>query len=300
MPTQYQCRACGSTVHDHELWSGQAKRDGPDVYCTECSTLIAEPGGQEGGAQERVPPSNARASNSGRRAAASGRRVAARPSARGAGSSARHPAPRASARRVEPEARRRPSSNRMQPSSGRRASAQRVEPAASSSSRRAAAPRARPVSSRRATGGLAQVEPQNVEFSSATSRVHATRASRRETGARGGFSSRGSTANGQKSNITVIGIISAGLVVIGLVALLASTMGRGPSTPRARGKEETSPQEYVQMASEQERMHNKMKAREYWILAAESWERMGQTREAEQCIQRANDIGKSMRLQDFR
>jgi len=115
------------------------------------------------------------------------------------------------------------------------------------------------------------------------------------------MSTRGNAPGKQNTNITVIGIISAGLVVIGLVALLASATGGGGSRKsRSQGKAQYTPQEYVQMAAEQERMQNWLKAKNYWQLAAESWEEMGQSAEAIQCNQRANDIGKSMRLPDFK
>lgn len=95
-------------------------------------------------------------------------------------------------------------------------------------------------------------------------------------------------------------MIAGGLVVIGLVALVASSFGSGNPTTRQRANEELSPQEYVRMADEQMRMGNKMKAHEYLLKASEGWERMGQEEEARQCNMRAYSIGKNTTINDYR
>ena len=303
MPS-HQCIACGAEVSDHDLWSGQAKRDNDGVYCVECSSLIEEPEEESAKTQRRVR-SSSRGSNSGRRTAGQPRRT----SARKGGSSARQPAARASQRAGSSGRNPRASARDAAPraSTRRRASAKSVEPASRASSRssagasrRASAKRVEPAgrpsaSSRRLKAAVA--DRQDVEYG--TARVRPTRASRRGTSeARGGLSSRG-TAQNQGSNITVIGIISAGLVVIGLVALLASSSATPTKAKSNQTREEYSAREYVEMASQQERMKNWLKAKEYWQRAAESWEKMGQSEEAVRCNMRAADIGKSMRLQDF-
>lgn len=357
MPITYQCRACGCAISERQLRGGEAKRDGSDIYCVECSTLISEPAEQVTGGtnqpldmlQAATPPYgqplSQRPAGSGRRPSpetprqqgsglnAAPHQVAS--SGRAAGSSARQPAPasgassarrpapsarqqaavqkpsarnvkpaerrRVSAQRVEPEARHRPSSHRMQPG-GRRASAKQVEPAPpASASRRATDARA---SRRLQASPTPEYQEQNVEYSAGTSRMRPTRSSaeQREQAddRRGRYSARSTAAGEEKSKATLIVMIAGGLVVIGLVALLAGVMGSSKNTGRGKRNDGPTPQEYVRMAEEELRKGNKMNAFNLFKKASDGWSEIGQDEEARQCMMRAKSVGFSTTINDYR
>jgi hypothetical protein len=182
----------------------------------------------------------------------------------------------------------------MQPGA-RRASAKQVEPAAppASASRRSAA--ARP-SRRSQAAEVLEPTDRNVEYSSGTSRVRPTRSSAEQReqvdDRRGRYSTRGTAQNEEKSKATLIAIVAGGLVVIGLVALLAGTMGGGKGKARVKSDGLRTPQEYVKLADEQLRLGNKPAAIDYLHKASEGWSEIGQDEEARRCNVRAYSIGK--------
>lgn len=288
-----RCRACGCDVSGRQVQSGAAKRAGVDIYCVECSTRIADSAGAKSPSQDLAteslqvtaphdPPMSSPEGSSRRLAStASGRQGLglnaaprqAEPTACAAGSSARHAvpdsrsgasgrthAPSSSARIVSPSARRRRcSSRRIEAGS----STKRLEPAAASASRRG--------HSARGLGGQD----------------------------RNRYSTRRTAPEGERSSAPLIALIAGGLVVVGLVALLAG--GGASVSTKARSTVEglQTPQEYVRLANEQLRQGNKPAAIRFLNKASEGWAEIGQDEEARRCSLRAYGIGKNATFGDL-
>jgi len=137
---------------------------------------------------------------------------------------------------------------------------------------------------------------RNVEYSSGTSRMRPMRGAQEpEPGddPRARYSTRGTAPESDKGKATLIAMIAGGLVVIGLVALLAVNMGGARIKARARSEGPKSPQEYVKLADEQLRLGNKPAAIGYLHKASEGWSEIGQDEEARRCMIRAYSIGKT-------
>jgi hypothetical protein len=201
---------------------------------------------------------------------------------------------------------------------GLKAAPRQAEPTAcaAGSSARHAVPDSRSGASGRSHASSASARrrrcsSRRIEAGSSTKRLEpaAASASRRGHSARGlggqdrnRYSTRRTAPEGEKSSAPLIALIAGGLVVVGLVALLAGGGSSGSTGARSKGEAVNSlqtPQEYVRLADEQLRQGNKPEAIRFLKLASEGWSELGQDKEASRCSLRAYGIGKNATFGDL-
>jgi hypothetical protein len=117
---------------------------------------------------------------------------------------------------------------------------------------------------------------------------------------RGRHSIRGNASGERKSKAPLIAMISGGLILIGLVALMSGAVGGSKTKPRAKTEEGKTPQELERLAEEELRSGRKMSAHEYLMKASEAWREQGQEKDAQRCVMLAKNVGFSTTINDYK